>query len=135
MLNFFKSKLKNITNFIKNISIGKKIKDLFSKKIDDQLFEELEKLFYEADLGIKISVELTEKLKEILKKDPNIKTEEILQIIKKELLKDTISCEEVTLKKPHVIMIVGVNGSGKTTSIGKLAKYYKDQNKNVLLIA
>lgn len=135
MFDFFKSKIKSFTSFLKKFSIGKKIKALFSKKIDEDLFLELEKLFYESDLGIKISLELTDKLKEILKKNPDLKIDEIIKIIKNELLKDTVSINDVSLKKPHIIMIVGVNGSGKTTSIAKLANHYQKMGKNVLLIA
>jgi len=135
MFKFFKSKLKKITLSLKRLSIGKKIKDLFSKNKDPIFFEELEKLFYESDLGVSLSCELTEKIKELLKKDPNIKINDVLNIIKKELLKKTLQYQEIELKKPHVIMIVGVNGSGKTTSIAKLAKYYQDLEKKVLLIA
>jgi fused signal recognition particle receptor len=135
MFKFFKSKIKKITLSLKRLSIGKKLKELFSKKIDTNLFEELEKLFYESDLGVKLSCQLTDKIKDILRKNPNIQTNEILEIIKKELLKEIIFYQEKGLKKLHVIMIVGVNGSGKTTSIAKIAKYYQDQEKKVLLIA
>jgi fused signal recognition particle receptor len=135
MFSFFKSKIKSITNFIKKFSIGKKIKALFSQEINDKLFDEFEKLLYESDLGIKISSDLTLKLKDIFKKNNNLKIDEIIKIIKNELLKDTIPFQEAPLKNPHIIMIVGVNGSGKTTSIAKLAKFYKDMGKKVLLIA
>jgi len=135
MFKFFKSKIKKVASSLARLSIGKKIRDIFSKKIDDNLFEELEKLFYESDLGVNISCELTSKLKDILRQNPDIKTDEILQIIKQELLKETINYEHPPIQKPHVIMIVGVNGSGKTTSIAKVAKHYHDENKKVLLIA
>jgi len=135
MFKFFKSKLKKVAISLKKFSIGRKLKALFSKKVDDSLFDELEKLCYESDLGVKISVELTDKVREILKKDPNTSAEEILKILKDELLNDIIEYKEIERKKPHVIMIVGVNGSGKTTSIAKVAKHYKDQKKSVLLIA
>lgn len=135
MFKFLKSKIKKIASSLKRLSIGKKIKELFSKKIDENLFEELEKLFYESDLGVTLSSELTEKIKLILKKDPNTKIEEILDVLKKDLLKETIKYQEVELKAPHVIMVVGVNGSGKTTSISKIANYYNSQGKSVLLVA
>lgn len=135
MFKFFKSKLKKVAYSLKKFSIGRKLKALFSKKNDDTMFEELEKLFYESDLGVKISIELTDKVREILKTDPDTSSDEILKILKNELLNDVIEYKEIAEKKPHVIMIVGVNGSGKTTSIAKVAKYYKDQDKNVLLIA
>lgn len=135
MFKFFKSKIKKIALSLKKFSIGKKIKELFSRKPDASLFEELEKLFYESDLGVALSCELTEKIKKILKDAPDTDFNEILKILKQELLKQTIPYQELELKKPHVIMIVGVNGSGKTTSIAKLANYYKEEGKNVLLIA
>jgi fused signal recognition particle receptor len=135
MFKFLKSKIKKIAQSLKRLSIGKKIKELFSKKTDESFFEELEKLFYESDLGVSLSCELTKKIKDILKKDPNIKINDILDILKEELLKQTIPYQEIEVKKPHVIMIVGVNGSGKTTSIAKIANYYHSQGKKVLLIA
>lgn len=132
MFKFIKRK---ITSIFSKFSIGKKLKNLFSRKIDDSLFEDLEKLFYESDLGVRLSVDLTEKIKAILKKDPDLKIDEILNILKNELKKEKVEFKDVEMKKPHVIMIVGVNGGGKTTSIAKLAHYYKKQNKKVLLIA
>ncbi|NGX33766.1 MAG: Signal recognition particle receptor FtsY [Candidatus Anoxychlamydiales bacterium] len=135
MFKFFKSKLKKLSISLKKFSIGRKLKSLFSKKNDKTLFDELEKLFYESDLGVKISIELTDKVREILKKDPNTSADEILKILKTELLNEVIEKKEIDLKKPHVVMIVGVNGSGKTTSIAKVANYYKDLGKKVLLIA
>lgn len=135
MFKFFKSKIKKAIYSLKRISIGRKLRALFSNKMDKNLYEELEKLFYESDLGVTISVDLTSKLKELMKKEPDIKSDEILKIIKKELLKETYPFVEKEMKRPHVVMIVGVNGSGKTTSIAKIAKYYHDQNQKVLLIA
>ncbi|NGX44312.1 MAG: Signal recognition particle receptor FtsY [Candidatus Anoxychlamydiales bacterium] len=135
MFKFFKSKLKKVAISLKKFSIGRKLKSLFSKKIDESLFEELEKLFYESDLGVKISVELTDKVRDLLKKDPDISSDEILKTLKAELLTDIIEYKEIEKKKPHVIMIIGVNGSGKTTSIAKIAKHYKDEGRKVLLIA
>lgn len=103
--------------------------------MDENLYEKLEKLFYESDLGVTISIDLTNKIKEIVKNEPDIKSDKILEKIKKELLKETHPYVEKEKTKPHVIMIVGVNGAGKTTSIAKVAKYYHDQDKKVLLIA
>ncbi|HEU64614.1 MAG: Signal recognition particle receptor FtsY [Candidatus Anoxychlamydiales bacterium] len=135
MFKFFKSKLKKVAISLKKFSIGRKLKTLFSKKPDESLFEELEKLFYESDLGVKISLELTDKVRDILKKDPETSSDEILKVLKGELLNDIIEYKETEQKKPHVIMIVGVNGSGKTTSIAKVANFYERQGKKVLLIA
>jgi fused signal recognition particle receptor len=135
MFKFFKSKFKKISDKIKKLSIGLKLKNLFSKKIDEDLFNELEKLFYESDLGARLSLELTDKIKKILKKNPEFKFEDIIEILKKDLLNEIVEYKEKDIKKPHVIMVVGVNGAGKTTTIAKLANYYKNQNKKVLLVA
>jgi len=135
MLKFFKSKLKKAALSLKKFSIGKKIKELFLKKTDINFFEELERLFYEADLGVRLSLELTKKIKEMIQKHPKYKTEEIIKIIKDELISKIIQPQVIKKQKPHVIMIVGVNGSGKTTSIAKLAKFYQNQNKKVMLVA
>ncbi len=135
MFKFFKSKIKKIGSKLKKFSIGKKLKDLFSKKIDEDLFEELEKILYESDLGAKTSIELTEKIKEIFKKNPQIQTEEILTLIKQELKKEIIPIKIEKENNPQVIMIVGVNGSGKTTSLAKLVNHYKNFGKKVLIAA
>ncbi|MBI5346733.1 MAG: signal recognition particle-docking protein FtsY [Chlamydiae bacterium] len=137
MFDFFKSKLKKVVSAFGKFkfALGAKLKSLFSKKIDEASYQELEKTFYEADLGAKCSMELVEKIKELLRKNPEMSSNELLLEIKKELLSVIVEPQELALKKPHVIMIVGVNGSGKTTSIVKLANFYKKQNKKVLLVA
>jgi len=138
MLSFFKSKAKKLVQSFAKLkgSLGRKLKNIFSKPIDSASYEELEKLFYESDLGVDISMELVEKIKDLLRKDPSLSSEKILKVIADELiilLKSSISYELTA--SPFVILIVGVNGSGKTTSIAKLANYYKDQKKKVLLVA
>ncbi len=134
MFSFFKRK-KGKKKF--RFSLGKRLKELFSKK-DTFPYEEIEKLFYEADLGVELSVSLTEKLQSLFKKNPNTPIEEIIDAAKEELLERLKKIEipkEDFAKIPHVILIVGVNGSGKTTSLAKLANYYKLQNKKVLIAA
>ena len=95
MFEFFKSKIKKAYLKLKNLSIGKKIQALFSKKIDDELFLELEKLFYESDLGVALSIELTEKIKQLLKDDPSLKIDDILKILKNDLEKQMIKSEDI----------------------------------------
>lgn len=138
MFSFFKTKIKKVLSAFtkKSFAIGSKIKSLFSKKIDESAYEDLEELFYEADLGSAASLELVEEIKSKLKKDPTLSTETILSYIRTYLLNLLKEPEEVEIShSPHVIMVVGVNGSGKTTSVAKLAKQYKDQGKKVLLAA
>lgn len=129
MLSFLKSKfskksLKNLT-----LSIGSKIKALFfQEKEDPKIFEELERLFFEADLGVSASMQLVKKVKEAKGSDP-------IEVIKQELLKLLVEKKEVAETVPSVILCVGVNGSGKTTTIAKLAYKYKEDGKKVLLVA
>ncbi len=116
--------------------LGSKIKALFSKGTDENAFDELEKLFYEADLGAKTSAELVDKVRNFSRKEKDVSSEAILAFVEKELLsqlsKPTTKIPEA---KPHVILVVGVNGSGKTTSLAKLAAYYTSIGKKVLIAA
>lgn len=122
--------------FIKKIvsPFAKKIRALFSKEPDDATFEHLEQIFYEADLGAAASAELVDKIRDLYRKNTKITTDEILAFVKDELLKDIIF-EKKSLSSPHVILVVGVNGSGKTTTLAKLATHYTNQGKKVLIAA
>ncbi len=116
--------------------LGSKIRHLFSKKREESSFENLEKLLFEADLGSHLSLELVDKVRDLFLKSPDASQEEIIDLIKEELLSlfDT-SLPEIKKGSPHIVLIVGVNGSGKTTSIAKLAEKYKKEGKKVLLAA
>ncbi len=113
---------------------GKKIRALFSKAPDDAAFDHLEQLFYEADLGAATSAELVDKIKALYRKNPSIQSDEILAFVKQELLKGMIP-PHTAHHAPHVILLVGVNGSGKTTTLAKLASHYRAQGKKVLVAA
>ncbi|NGX53527.1 MAG: Signal recognition particle receptor FtsY [Chlamydiae bacterium] len=116
--------------------IGKKIRNLFGGKVDEAAIEELEQLFFEADLGAKTSEELTNTVRKLYKKSPNITVETILEEIKKELVASMLSPPPFSpATKPHVILIIGTNGNGKTTTIAKLAKRYASEGKKVLVAA
>lgn len=121
-------------NFLKNNFLGKKIRSLFGKTIDEHTLEELEQLFFEADLGAVLSEELTEKVKTLFKKNPKITSDEVLDALKKDLVEQLNQIPKPRNEgKPFVVLIVGVNGNGKTTSIAKLAKMYHDLGKKVLV--
>lgn len=122
--------------FFKKIgsSFSKKIRSLFSKVPDDAAFEQLEQIFYEADLGAKVSLELVEEVKRFYKKNSNPSTDEILTFVKQELLKSLITYKPISAK-PQVILLVGVNGSGKTTTLAKLGSRYAREGKKVLVAA
>ncbi len=129
--------LKKITSPFTKIGshLGQKLRTLFSKTIDESAYEELEKLFYEADLGATLSAELVEKVRSLLRKNADMPTDQILQAIRTEILNFFTTPTPIELQTPHVILIVGVNGSGKTTSLAKLASHYRKSGKKVLIAA
>ncbi len=141
MFEFLKSSFQKIKSALTKTRslLGGKIRALFSKPWDEATFEELEEILYEADLGTMCVEEFVEYTKKLLRKNPQAGKEEILAGFRELALK--ILREPATIKPsaskeiPHVIMIVGVNGSGKTTSIAKLARKYQEEKKNVLLAA
>ena len=121
--------------FKKFSSLGQRVRALFSRAVDESSYAELERLFYEADLG-PITPSLIEKVRALLRKNPQIKTEEILAAIRLELLSIFPAPQSQKLAPaPHVILIVGVNGSGKTTTIAKLARHFRSEGRSVLLAA
>ena len=118
---------------------GGKLKSIFSRgKVDDELLEELETLLLTSDCGIEATTHLLDELKKAAKRD-KLDTPEAIQKALADALLETLQPLEQPLDysthKPYVIMIAGVNGAGKTTSIGKLAKYFQTQGKSVLLAA
>ncbi|MFZ8861088.1 MAG: signal recognition particle-docking protein FtsY, partial [Thermocrinis sp.] len=104
------------------------------RKVDEELLEELEERLIRADIGVKTAEQLVEELrKEAIRK--NIKTwEELLPVLREKLLGYIGGCKG-ELKEGKVYLFLGVNGSGKTTTIGKLAYRFKSQGKKVLLCA
>ena len=109
------------------------------RKVDDELFEELEELLVKADVGVKTAVNLVEDLRKTAIRK-NIKTSEELKEVTKEKVKELLRGCEGSLnlpedRKPVVILFLGVNGSGKTTTIGKLAYRFSQEGKKVMLVA
>lgn len=111
--------------------LSKKIRALFSGGADERSFDHLEQIFYEADLGATTAAELVDKIRDLKTTD----TDQILAFVKKELMKEFKPVAVPTTSSPHVILLVGVNGSGKTTTLAKLASYYAKQKKKVLVAA
>lgn len=119
--------------------LGKSLAGLFGGgKIDEELYEELETVLLTADMGVDATLHLLGDVRERVSLK-GLKDASELKDALKDSLGDLISPLEKPLdvsgKKPFVIMMAGVNGAGKTTSIGKLAKYYQSQGKSVLLAA
>ncbi len=116
---------------------GAKLKALFnSKKLDESFFEDLEDLLVEGDLGASMAMDLSDKLRAKAKND-KIDTQEGLQKALKELLRGKIKSYNFPIDKEKltVILVLGVNGVGKTTSIAKIAHKYNNDNYNVVLAA
>ncbi|MGB9731577.1 MULTISPECIES: signal recognition particle-docking protein FtsY [Calditerrivibrio] len=107
------------------------------KKIDDDLLEELEELFITADIGVNTTLKIIEKVKNDVSRNILKDPVELKNAIKEELIK--ILSVDNSLKKldtsPFVILVVGVNGTGKTTTIAKLARMFKNNGFSVLLAA
>ncbi|ADR18997.1 signal recognition particle-docking protein FtsY [Calditerrivibrio nitroreducens] len=107
------------------------------KKIDDDLLEELEELFITADIGVNTTIKIIEKVKNDVSRNILKDPVELKNAIKDELIK--ILSIDNSLKKvdtsPFVILVVGVNGTGKTTTIAKLARMFKNNGFSVLLAA
>lgn len=132
------NKLKNSLNKTRE-AIGKQVNEVFKAfvKVDEELFEELEEALIMADIGVETSTYIIEQLRDRVKTkritDGNDVKEELKDIISDIMLEQDSSMDISTT--PTVILVIGVNGVGKTTSIGKLATHYKSQGKNVLLAA
>ena len=122
-------------------NISSKVEDVLKsfKKVDEELFDELEEVLITADLGVNTSVEIIDRLRSVAKEKRITESLE-LKIELAEILKSILSDDEDSHKvkmegKPSVIMVIGVNGVGKTTSIGKIANMYKNQGKSVIVAA
>ena len=120
-------------------SIAKQVNNVFSVfvKVDDELFENLEEALIMADIVVETSTYIIEKLRDNVKHkhitDGNLVKEELKSIISEIL--STLDTTVDTSTTPSVILVIGVNGVGKTTSIGKIASHYKSMGKKVLLAA
>ncbi|MDO8444738.1 MAG: signal recognition particle-docking protein FtsY [Deltaproteobacteria bacterium] len=108
------------------------------KKIDEGLYDELEEILVTSDLGVQTSYKLIERVRERLRRGESDDAALVKKYLKEEILsilKGTGSGIDTRRAKPFVIMVVGVNGVGKTTTIGKLASRYRGEGRSVLLSA
>lgn len=110
-------------------------------KVDDDVLDNLEEVLVTSDVGVNTTLKIIERIEERVSRDKYLGTSELNVILREEiaaLLSETNSGEAVEFtipedKKPYVIMVVGVNGVGKTTTIGKLAYQFKKQGLKVVL--
>jgi len=117
-------------------TFGKIVTFFGASEIDSDSWDDLEELFIQSDLGAQTSLDIIDQLRIRSEKDGVIHADELRGLVRDELTSRLIKPPEIHLKeKPHVILIAGVNGSGKTTTIAKLGKYYQGQGQNVQFIA
>lgn len=135
--NFSLEKIKKGLEKTKEKFVNKISETLTGKaKIDIETIESLEEILISADIGAETTDIIIENLKKELKKDSDRSSENILNVLKNNLSEILIDGRiEQLVNKPYVILIVGVNGVGKTTSIGKIANNFKNLGKKVLIVA
>lgn len=108
-------------------------------KVDDEVLDELEDILIASDVGVNTTVKIIERIEARVERDKYVNTAELDKILREEisgLLLENPHSQSKNIdetKKPYVIMVVGVNGVGKTTTIGKLAHQFKSQGLNVVL--
>ena len=138
MAGFFAKLKEGLTKTRENFV--EKIEQVFTgrKKIDEELYEELEEVLIRSDVGVTTSFELVERLRKEVKVRKVSEPSE-LTLILQELIAELLGEEEETLvfakQGPTIILVVGVNGVGKTTTIGKLANRFKKDGKRVIMAA
>ena len=116
--------------------LAKKLNELFAKdKIGEEFYEELEDILISSDVSVKTTMEIVDEIRDTAIKEKCKDKEYVLQLLKDELY-DTLSyADALQIKTPAVIMLIGVNGVGKTTTIGKLANKFVKEKKSVTIAA
>jgi len=117
--------------------LGAKIKALFGSPWNEETFDQLEQILYQADIGTQVTQEFIDDLKLFLRKNPEASSEAIVDRMRTYAQNLLAVPPKITSQTGHpvVYLIVGINGSGKTTSIAKLAHLLKSEGKKVLLAA
>lgn len=110
-------------------------------KVDEEVLDDLEEVLVSSDVSVKTTLKIIERLEERVKNDKYVGVSELNKILKSEIsemlsennVEDITSFDTPSKDEPHVVMVVGVNGVGKTTTIGKLAHQFKNNGKKVVL--
>ena len=141
MFSFFKSsfsKIKNALSKTRSLFVDQ-LRSIFKKPLSPETLEELEKTLYEADIGAKCAQSFTDKIKKFSLSNKNATSLDYLDQLKNyaaDILDENCTSPSYTSSDDvEVILVVGVNGSGKTTSCAKMANHFKKEGKKVLLAA
>ena len=131
----FFSKLKSV---LKKTSDGlsKKLTELFAKnKLGEEFYEELEDILISSDVSVKTTMEIVDEIRDTAIKEKCKDKDYVINLLKNELFETLDYAEKPEFKTPAVIMVIGVNGVGKTTTIGKLANKFTKEKKSVTIAA
>ena len=129
------SKLKSVLSKTRE-GISKKLTELFAKnKLGDEFYDELEDILISADVSVKTTMEIVDEIRETAIKEKCKDKDYVIELLKKELFVSLDYAEKIEFKSPAIIMVVGVNGVGKTTTIGKLANKFVKEKKSVTIAA
>jgi fused signal recognition particle receptor len=145
-MNFFKKIFKKSNNDKLDKSLEKTSSSFIEKikkvvvgktKVDATTLDDLEEVLITSDVGVKTTLKIIDSIEERVKKEKYTNAQELDTILKEEIsniIFDNSDSDAYEIKeKPHVILVVGVNGVGKTTSIGKLANFFKNQGLSVMI--
>ena len=119
-------------------ALTERIKALIGKKVDEHLFEELEEILFDADLGVTVTQDIIKNIRLFVREHPEATVETILACLEETLSKEMGGYNFELAQNPDgptVILVIGANGSGKTTTIAKLAHSFVSEKKTVLLAA
>ncbi len=129
------SKLKSVLTKTRE-GISKKLTELFAKnKLGEEFYTELEDILISADVSVKTTMEIVDEIRDTAIKEKCKDKEYVIELLKKELFDSLDYAEKIEFKSPAIIMVVGVNGVGKTTTIGKLANKFVKEKKSVTIAA
>ncbi len=129
---------KKIGNALKKTreALARRIDSLLSHgELDDDFYDELTDILISCDIGVRTSMDIVDSLRTRARKNKLRSAEDVKNELKTILKEEFSQADEIEIEYPAIITIIGVNGVGKTTTLGKLARYFKNQKKEVTLVA
>lgn len=128
-------KLKTVLSKTRD-GLSQKLNDLFAKnKLGEDFYEELEDILISSDVSVNTTMEIVDEIRETAVKEKCRDKDYVIKLLKDELFETLSYPDNIEVKKPAVIMVIGVNGVGKTTTIGKLANKFSKEGKSVTIVA